>query len=283
MDSKNKISISFREQNKESPKNELVPYKDEQAAAEEVKNYEQPATLQSYNQKKKGSSFFKVKQHTQSPVKHLMVTSLTALLISLGLGFLLLRMFVSLTDDGSRAVNTIPSQSVNQENPQSSVVTSGLEEMNQYVIQAGVFSTQDKAEEWKDMLADQSVASFVWERNQQFYLFVGSSYDRGEADKIASDLYDKGIETYVKSWSYWGGDNNLVTSSDGGAVPTLLKHIKSGTLTSLSSLDREKLKNDLERSGVDASIPQSLNNWNEKDAYNLNRLQLIYAIEKVTE
>ncbi|WP_281975918.1 SPOR domain-containing protein [Halobacillus litoralis] len=268
MDSKKKISISFRNEHQKDSKREVVRTQSEQAAAAEEKKDEQRPSTPVYQLPLK-----KKKKHFSS-FKPLIATSLTALFVSLGLGFLLLRMFVSLTDDtsmGSQANDTMPVTSPGEqqtaENSADSLPEGALQTFNAYIVQAGAFSTETKALEWKSRLTAQSVSSVVWERDGQFYLYVGSGATKQEADLIASELAAESIETYVKPW---------VVNVEKQVPDKVYQHLDAHSLGDFSESDRQKV---MEEIGKNTPLAQALSEWEAQDDTNVNWLKVAKSLE----
>ncbi|MEC3882643.1 SPOR domain-containing protein [Halobacillus sp. HZG1] len=270
MDSKNKISISFRNEHQQETKNEVVRTQKEQAAAvEEDKEDERPATRVYHIP-------FKKKRFSQTPVRPLITTALTALFVSLGLGFLLLRMFVSLTDSSTTGSEAVPASG--EANPNTEVVTSQQEAVSElpsgptqtfetYIVQAGAFSTEGKADEWQSKLTALLVPSMVWQRDGQYFLFVGSAPNKQEADQIAGRLAGKSIDTYVKPF---------VVTIDKEIPTELTTAIETHEMTGLSEKERKKLMDEV---GESTLLGQALKEWESQDDTNINWLKVAQSLE----
>ncbi|WP_394217922.1 SPOR domain-containing protein [Halobacillus trueperi] len=270
MDSKNKISISFRNEHQQETKNEVVRTQKEQAAAvEEDKEDERPATRVYHIP-------FKKKRFSSTSVRPLITTALTALFVSLGLGFLLLRMFVSLTDSSATGTETVPASGeantdtevvTSQDEPAAELPAGPAQTFDTYIVQAGAFSTEGKANEWQSKLTALLVPSLVWQRDGQYFLFVGSAPNKQEADQIADRLAGKSIETYVKPF---------VVTIDKEIPQVLATSIETHEMGDLTENERKKLMDEV---GENTSLGQALNEWESQDDTNINWLKVTQSLE----
>ncbi|MGR9049199.1 SPOR domain-containing protein [Halobacillus faecis] len=270
MDSKNKISISFRNEHQQETKHEVVRTQKEHAAAiEEDKEDERPATRVYHIP-------FKKKRFSSTPVRPLITTALTALFVSLALGFLLLRMFVSLTDSSEAGTETIPASGeantdtevvTSKEEPTAELPAGPAQTFDTYIVQAGAFSTEGKANEWQSKLTALLVPSLVWQRDGQYFLFVGSAPNKQEADQIADRLAGKSIETYVKPF---------VVTIDKEIPQALITAIETHEMGGLSEAERKKLMGEV---GKNTSLGQALSEWESQDDTNINWLKVAQSLE----
>ncbi|RWZ59937.1 SPOR domain-containing protein [Halobacillus fulvus] len=262
MEPKNKISISFR-------KEESAKSKQEQAAATESKL----GQVIEHKAKKHPLKMVYKKERSEPVWKPVLMTLLTALVISFGLGFILLRMFVGLTDDASNGslATSAPAASTGQPVYGQDSQSTALEA---YVIQAGVFSTKEKVEEWKLKLTALSIPSVSWYRDDRYFLFAGSALTKAEADQIAANLADQNVETYVKLWQV-----KIENKSEGESQvrETILAHLENGTLNQLTEVDRQQLIGDVSR--TESPLLDALKSWNTSDDSNVNWLETAKAME----
>ncbi|GGC92931.1 hypothetical protein GCM10007216_24610 [Thalassobacillus devorans] len=214
----NKISIRMNGKETLIPREdekameEVVSSKEEQAATAEVYEYErieEPANVIKPEAWKKHPYYKKKKRKKKvsSPVKNILIVVMTALIFGLLLGFLLLRMFVGMTEnDGASANSGVSLTEVNSpgttdsgsDGNQSMMALPGTDA---YVVQAGYFTSREKAEEWSQNYTDYGHPTVVWERDGDVFLFTGLAPDHEAAQSKASRLQQDGLETYVKPWS----------------------------------------------------------------------------------
>ncbi|WJE14533.1 SPOR domain-containing protein [Halobacillus sp. ACCC02827] len=266
MDSKKKISISFRNDENNEWKKEVVRTQVEQAAAvkEEEDNSGERTTVYHLPAKKKLFSF---------PVRHIAATLLVALVVSLGIGFVLLRVFVSLTESGPSEAGA--GQAANGPGPavevagdkQPDAASGGGGTFEAYIVQAGAFSTEGKAEEWKSRLNAIHVPSVIWERDGQFFLFVGSAATKADADAIAAKLSEKSVDTYVKPF---------VVQTDKPVPEELEADLRNHTLNELTESERSGL---LDNSEKGSPLKEALQGWESQDDADVNWLKVARALE----
>ncbi|WP_028783355.1 SPOR domain-containing protein [Thalassobacillus devorans] len=214
MDKQDKISIRM------NGKETLIPREEEKAIEEVVTSQEeQAATAEVYEyehaeQKKvikpeawKKHPYYKKKKRKKkltSPVKNVIVSVVAALLLGLLLGFILLRMFVGITEsDGATPSSTAPSTG---DTENAAPVTTGrvtdinLSAVKAYVVQAGYFTSREKAEEWSENYIDEGYPTVIWEREGDVFLFTGLAGSYEAANAKASSLQADDLQTYVKPW-----------------------------------------------------------------------------------
>ncbi|MRH42972.1 hypothetical protein GH741_09770 [Aquibacillus halophilus] len=145
--------------------------------------------------------------------KMFLLAAISAILVGVTLGFIMLRMFAGIDSNGVDQANTIqtmpPGNTNTNENgtvvsPPSSAGNESLtiESLNAFVIQAGVFSTQEKAEEWQQNYQAVGYPTMTWERDGQFHVFAGLSGTKDGTDESESLMIDQGLEPYSgKPWS----------------------------------------------------------------------------------
>ncbi|KHE71888.1 SPOR domain-containing protein [Halobacillus sp. BBL2006] len=281
MESKKKITISLRKNEPKDEKRDYFKAEAEQAAAKQSKEKNEMILLEDSSEQSVYKLPMKKKKKLQSPMKRIAVTALTALVISLGLGFLLLRMFVTLTDETTTGRDVVPATSNSTGEPQAEAIQNvNPSAIESYFIQAGVFSTEDKAIEWKTKLTSQSVSSIVWERDGQYFLFAGSAPTQEEADVLAAQLQGYGVDTYVKSWVVLKEEGSL-DEKEAKVMDTLVTHLEQRTLNDLSINEREAMVNELGKDPNGVSLAASLQDWNEKDTYNMNWLRVAQGLEEM--
>ncbi|TGB04166.1 SPOR domain-containing protein [Halobacillus salinus] len=276
MDSKNKISISFRDKAKnEDP---FKRGKEEQAASAE------PESENDWDRPKKPKVYtlpIKKKARGRSPIKSIMISSITALLISFGLGFMLLRMFVSLTDETAegQGQSAVPATEQTQG---SEAVTVGTSSLEGYVVQAGVFSTEDKANEWKMKLTASSVSSIIWQRDGQYYLFVGSASTESGAEQIAADLDTRDIETYVKPWTILTEETSL-KGAEAEIAGEMGEYIQQHSLDQLSEERKQEYIATLQKEDPESPFLSAFQSWETSDRQSMNWLFTAKAMEETTK
>ncbi|MFD2926114.1 SPOR domain-containing protein [Halobacillus naozhouensis] len=279
MSRNNKISISLRK--KEDPiSQEIVQAKKEQAASTNAKDsydyWGESTQMHVHEMPHKGK-----KPSSPSFMKNIGLSIATALVISLALGFLLLRMFVSVTDEASptsgaanadmKAVQSTPSATVPVDFP-------GLDKL---IVQAGVFSSEAKANEWKADLTEQSLPSVIWERESQYYLLAGSGANQAEVELIAAELSAGDIPTYIKTWSVSAG-NVEVSEAQSSVVNTIIQHLEGKSLADVPVKERKQLlKTWQETEHADGNFTNAIKKWANEGENGIVWLMFAKALEQM--
>lgn len=69
-----------------------------------------------------------------------------------------------------------------------------------YVIQVGLFHERENAELRKRQLERGKVATFIWQRNGEFFLLHSSHSSESKAKQMNEQLHDGSLEAFVKQW-----------------------------------------------------------------------------------
>jgi stage II sporulation protein B len=76
-----------------------------------------------------------------------------------------------------------------------------LPNLDVYVVQAGAFSTINKAEDMQRELSEKDIPSMIVEEKNNHYLFIGAAGNTESADSLAKHYDSMGVETYVKPFT----------------------------------------------------------------------------------
>lgn len=168
-------------------------------------------------------------------IKKIVMAGVSAVLVGMALGYIMLNVFASMeTPEASSStayqddVDNEPSTTETNSNEEStssgtppadqntegeaaaaSQTSISLPAVRAFVVQAGIFSTQDQAEVMQSNIESKGVRTFIWPRDGQFYLFAGIAPSKAEGEQIATLLKAQEIEVYVKEWSVPGGKMDL--------------------------------------------------------------------------
>ncbi|WP_099158658.1 SPOR domain-containing protein [Virgibacillus ndiopensis] len=141
--------------------------------------------------------------------KPIIFATVSALVIGLCLGIIMLNMFVGIGKEVSGTGN-VPNQLLNNNENNSSasgnttesaVSNVTFEQINGYVLQAGVFSNETNANEWAKKYDKSGFGTMLWKRDGKYYLLAGLSSTKEHAKEQAKSLKEKDFEIYVKEWS----------------------------------------------------------------------------------
>ncbi|MCR6095660.1 SPOR domain-containing protein [Salipaludibacillus agaradhaerens] len=76
-----------------------------------------------------------------------------------------------------------------------------LSSLHVYVVQAGAFSTIDKAKDRQRELSEKDIPSMMVEEKSNHYLFIGAAENKERAKSLAKHYESIGVETYVKPFN----------------------------------------------------------------------------------
>lgn len=125
--------------------------------------------------------------------KALIVAIVSSLFIGVLFGFISLQMAKE-----ERLFEKTKVHSVNeQQEKQSEKEVQGA---SFYVIQGGVFSKSENAQNWSTQFVDAGFPAVIWEEEEQIYLFTGLSLSKDKANALAKKMTEKELDAYVKEW-----------------------------------------------------------------------------------
>lgn len=135
----------------------------------------------------------------KSRVGPFLTATFTAVLIGLFLGLLMLNMFTNKekhasTNDHQQAASDADDIDKAETKPTT------LKQMKAYVLQLGVFSEKENANDWSETYQQEGVTSVHFHRDNQYFLFSGMADTEERAKEFAAILLKDGIEVYVKEW-----------------------------------------------------------------------------------
>ncbi|MFG6148371.1 hypothetical protein [Halobacillus sp. B23F22_1] len=270
----NKIVISYNK-NKETEQ-EIVQAKKEQAAAD-VKELKQSGKLDSYSKVYKLPSFRK--RLTPYSFKRVSLSVITAIIVSFALGFILLKLFVSVTEETSPPVESMSGGQV--QSTTAEIVQIDMPSLESEVVQSGVFTNKETAEEWKGKLEEQSVPSMVWKKDEQFFLLSGSEDAESNIAQVADELAAEDIPTYRKSWEVSGGPLEI-PESQLSAIENLLSHLQNHTLHTVPIEEREKLLSGWENSSAgNEQFEKALQAWVSDTENGMSWLYIAHSLESL--
>ncbi|KGP90968.1 hypothetical protein N780_02855 [Pontibacillus chungwhensis BH030062] len=234
MDKHNKISVRIngedtyldrdKDVKEKNVTDELVVAKEEQASAieewmeeqekkkqtkEEVKKEKLPVFERNYSPKKRSFSL-------PSEMKQLLIAAASAILVGTLIGFIMIRIFGGIEGSANGGAQpAMPALQSGTAQDQGGVSGNGNAQalsfpgVSAYVVQAGIFSTEEKAKTWASNLSEKGLEGYIWPRDGQFYLFAGVASSKENGEKIATYLKDQGFETFVKEWHVGSGEKKV--------------------------------------------------------------------------
>lgn len=166
------------------------------------------------------------------------LSSIAALLIGTVLGLMVIQFFIGSdnTYDLWGSQSTVPKATTGAspsatEQPQ----TIQLEAMQAYVLQAGVFSEKENADQIAAQFQKAGVHTMVWNRDDQYYLFADAAGTLEAANSKAEKLKAMQLDVYVKEWIVPSKTLEISTDSY-----EWVRDFQAQWEASLSTLDQDK-------------------------------------------
>ncbi|MEQ6389618.1 hypothetical protein RZN22_09845 [Bacillaceae bacterium S4-13-58] len=216
--------------NETKPKNIDSFQKEDEESPYTIVEWDRNDSVHSHKNKKKRKSRRKWPS-SNSSFKGLAITLISALIVGGIFGFGMLKLFTGMEGTNNLPPVSVPSASNNGEkevqdnNVNSSSLT--LSGISMYVIQLGIFSTAEKAEEQRDIYQTKGVQSIVWPRENQYFLFAGLGSDKDDLKTFASSISEREIEIYVKEWEIPAMEKEIDTA-DQNFIESSIQKIKEG-------------------------------------------------------
>ncbi|MFC0299880.1 hypothetical protein ACFFIS_03440 [Virgibacillus soli] len=177
----------------------LESIENQQRSEEEIPSFYRNYTDFQYNKEKK-------RRDVPVMIKKFFVASISAIIIGSLFGIIMLKMFSNLDNQ-----QTSEPQYSNQYNSTSGDMESDAEDkqrgakekytlqpLQMFVLQGGLFSEQVNAESGAEQFLKVGHAGVVWEREGQYFLFVGLAETEQQAKTLVKSMQDESFETFVK-------------------------------------------------------------------------------------
>lgn len=133
--------------------------------------------------------------------KPAIVAVVSALLIGSFLGVMLLKMFVTIDDNGNASGEINEVTAINNDEKQTNAtLTTSIEPLQAFVIQAGVFSTEENAKKWQATYQDIGFPTVIWEKDRQYYLLLAAAPTKNKATELKNQAALSKMDVYVKEW-----------------------------------------------------------------------------------
>lgn len=139
------------------------------------------------------------------PVVPVLVAVFSAIMTGTVLGVIMLNMFVNMNEDSAQGTSSeVPALTGGDE---ASGVAAGegtsaaIEAIEAFVLQAGVFSGRENAEEWAGKFDAAGLPTVIWERDGKFFLLAGIGATEEQAKQSAAQLETYEFDIFVKEWA----------------------------------------------------------------------------------
>ncbi len=140
--------------------------------------------------------------------KKILMVAFSAIFIGVSMGLIMLQ-FISQMEQGQNEARTIAQEVPTVTNDNNKEETASIETVpfevtsfNAFVVQAGVFTTQEKAEASLNILKGNGYGGMIWQRENQYYVFIGYANTKEEAKAFAANHLSALNDIYIgKEWS----------------------------------------------------------------------------------
>ncbi|MFD1065392.1 SPOR domain-containing protein [Oceanobacillus locisalsi] len=138
--------------------------------------------------------------------KTILISAGSAIFVGSIIGFFLIRMFgqvdtPSNAESPSQTTTAVTQAEQEEANLGTDTVTTSLDPLESYILQAGVFSEQENAEPLISSLTDLNIQPVFFERDGEFFLMAGITPSEDAAQSLAASLSDNQTDLYVKEWN----------------------------------------------------------------------------------
>ncbi|WP_100011955.1 SPOR domain-containing protein [Lentibacillus sediminis] len=211
--------------------------KDEQAAAVEGAG---KITIPSFMRKLGSKKGLGKKGKDQRPIVPVLVAVFSAIMTGTVLGVIMLNMFVNMDEDSAQGTSgEVPALTGGDEASGAAAgegTSAAIEAIEAFVLQAGVFSGMENAEEWAGKFEAAGLPTVIWERDGQFFLLAGIGATEEQAKQSAQQLETYEFDIYVKEWATPAQEIELTSSEQ-----EWLQGFRESWETSLQGLGSEEV------------------------------------------
>jgi len=198
--------------------------------------------------------------------KPLITTIFLALIIGSIFGFVMLKIFGTI-DNGMATPGNNPVVNLDKATEKDDEIEGEdnieLPTIQAYILQGGVFSSEENAEEFARKYQENEIPTIIWPRENEYFLLLGVAHTLEKGEKLASRIEEEELEVFVKEWATQASEISL-TSNEEEWINSFQKWLTSSIEeldeqenSSISSL--EKLLSDLpDDSGSLESFKESI-------------------------
>ncbi|WP_096202824.1 hypothetical protein [Bacillus sp. FJAT-45350] len=155
-----------------------------------------------YKRKKKKSK--SIKFSLKSLPVGLLVAAVSAIIVGVSFGFMVLTVFTG--DSTATSGSVVANGTIELLSGQDS---STMPDLTFEVVQGGAFSTIDKGTETVNGIQQAGFAATLLENNEPYLLFIGIGQDREHANRLSQFYSQQGQETYIKPYAILGSKVNV--------------------------------------------------------------------------
>lgn len=178
---------------------ETAATKEDTGQNDPIPTYVRQNTLENEVPYKKG------KKQNGKTYKQIFISAISAIVLGVGLGLLMLYMFTGIDNNsiGNPATEKTSGQPNNSGDgvAAADVSTYPTEGLEAFVLQAGIFNDESNLKVVQDKFSQAGFLTMVWKRDNQYFLFanVGKTKDQTDTKKVR--YKELGLDTYAKKWS----------------------------------------------------------------------------------
>lgn len=196
---KKKNQITVKLNNEVENDRSFHQYHEEAAGVDEIPEH---AYKQGRDHKKKKGDRNKYARKKKIATQGFIITGLSAIVIGVLLGLILLKMFVPSGEEPIivQPVNT-DTEIVNPPTTDGGQSELELPSLQAHVIQAGVFSSVEQGEAWQATVNQSGYQSMLWHADEDIRLFTGVYPSEAEAKRVAEIMGEVNLDLYVREWS----------------------------------------------------------------------------------
>lgn len=134
--------------------------------------------------------------------RKLFLPILFSLLLGLFLGLFVLFLFPNLGDEGPKGIPAIGQQKEEPkgEGSPGNLINYKTDSQKSYLLQGGVFSNYENADQWMTSFQKLDFHPILWERDSHYYLFLGIAANKEQAELMREDALERDLDVFVKDW-----------------------------------------------------------------------------------
>lgn len=143
------------------------------------------------------------------------ITTFFAVILGTVFGVTILKFVTADTDSTVTANSKVsPPPVKTEEGKGTGSASANLNSISAFVVQNGIFTTEDAAKERVNLLSGQGISAEIFPVNGQFAIYLGTAGSIEEAKEISNTLKSKGVEVFAKPVEIPGGMAEKVTTEE---------------------------------------------------------------------
>lgn len=196
--------------NKNAAKHEQPSFftKEQAATTEDNSENDQIPTYIRQNTLENEVPFKKGKNQKGKTYKQILFSAISAILLGVGLGVLMLNMFTNIDNNAvGEKINPVSEKTSGEPNNSdgkaavADTSTYKIKSLDAFVLQAGIFNNESNLKVVQDKFSQAGFLTMVWKRDNQYYLFANIGVTKDQTDTKKARYKELGLDTYAKEWS----------------------------------------------------------------------------------